>query len=146
MKTIKIKKKSKKISLAKLDDICAVLTQKLIRLKAADEFGYCKCTTCDNRDHYKRMQGGHFIPRGNKATKLMEENIHPQCKGCNGFGMKYGNAEKHYTLYMEDMYGREFVDEMLATVGKPFKFFRPNLEDLQRELNAQIKELEKQFN
>ena len=144
MKKIKVKKKA--LSLAKLANNCAVLLQKLVRLKAADEFGYCKCVTCDKRDHYKRMQGGHFIPRGNAATKLMEENINPQCPGCNGFGMQYGNAEKHYTFYMQEMYGQEFIDEILATVGKPFKFFRPDLEELYQDLKAQIKELEKNFN
>ncbi len=149
MKTIKIKKKLKKkgktLSVAQLADSCAVLIQKLVRLKSADEYGYCQCVTCDNRDHYKKMQGGHFIPRGNSATKIMEENIHVQCAGCNGFGMKYGNAEKHYTLYMIDMYGREFVDEILATKGKPYKFVRSELDELFIELKRKIKRLEDNF-
>ena len=39
-------KKTKPIG--KLVDDCATLTQKLVRLKAADKHGICKCVTCGN--------------------------------------------------------------------------------------------------
>jgi hypothetical protein len=128
-------------SLAKLGDECAVLLQKVVRMKAADHAGYCACVSCGVVKHWKEMQGGHFIARGNKATKLMEENINPQCPGCNGFGMKYGDAEKRYTMWMIDMHGRDFVDEMLATKGQVHKFVRCDLEELKKELQGRISEL-----
>ena len=126
----------------KLTDDAAVLLQKLVRLKAADENGYANCVTCGGNHHWKDLQGGHFIPRGNAATKLLEENIHCQCKGCNGFAMKHGDAAQRYTVYMIDMYGRDFVDELLATKGKPFKWFKPDLIDMIAEFKQQVKELE----
>jgi len=129
-------------AIGKLVDQAATLLQKLVRLKAADDNGYCQCVTCGKFDHWKNMQGGHFIPRGNAATKLVEENINPQCKGCNGFAMKHGDAAHRYTLYMVDMYGRAEVDEMLRTKHKPFKWFRPDVEDMIKELKEQVKELE----
>lgn len=135
------KKKLKPIG--KLTDEAARLMQRLVKIKAADHAGFCTCVTCGKVDYWWNMQGGHYIPRGNDATKLLEENIHPQCSGCNGFGMKYGDAEKHYTLYMIDMYGRDFVEELLATKGKPHKWYRPELEDLIKELKERIKEAEK---
>ena len=129
-------------AIGKLVDQAATLLQKLVRLKAADDNGYCQCVTCGKFDHWKNMQGGHFIPRGNAATKLVEENINPQCKGCNGFAMKHGDAAHRYTLYMVDMYGRAEVDEMLRAKHKPFKWFRPDVEDMIKELKEQVKELE----
>ena len=135
------KKKLKPIG--KLSDECAVMLQKIVRMKAADHNGYCVCVSCGVSKHWKEMQGGHFIPRGNKATKHMEENIHPQCPGCNCYGMKYGDAEKQYTLYMVDTYGRDFVDELLATKGKAHKILRADLEDMKAEFKAMISELEK---
>ena len=133
--------KKKLVPKGKLIDKIAVAMQKLVRVKAADDEGYTNCRTCDAVQHWKELQGGHFIPRGNLATKLMEENIHPQCRGCNGFGMKYGNAEKHYTHYMHDMYGRDFVEDMLATVGKPHKISRPDLDDMLIDVTSQLKDV-----
>ena len=129
-------------SIAKLGDECAVLLQKLVRMKAADYDGSCVCVSCGAVKHWKEMQGGHFIARGNKATKLMEENINPQCPGCNCFGMRYGDAEKQYTVWMIDTHGRDFVDEMIATKGIPHKFVRGDLEELKQELTERISELE----
>ena len=123
-----------------LVDEAAVLLQKLVRLKASDDNGYCRCVTCGAQHHWKDMQGGHYVPRGKTATKLMEENIHPQCRACNGFSMKYGNAEKQYTLYMIDYYGRDFVERMIVDSSKPKKYSRPEIEQIKKELNEQIKE------
>jgi hypothetical protein len=58
--------------------------QKLVRLKAADDNGYCECVTCGKIAKYTEMDGGHYIPKGHSSYwALVEENIHPQCKGCS---------------------------------------------------------------
>ena len=128
--------------IGKLTDEAAVLLQKLVRMKAADDDGYASCVTCGVRKHWKELQGGHWIPRGNSSTKLMEENIHPQCAGCNGFGMKYGDTAHKYTLYMVDMYGRDEVERMIATKGKVHKWNRVDLMELIADFKQQIRELE----
>ena len=135
-------KKKKLKPVGKLKEEASVLLQKLVRLKAADDNGYASCVSCGASKHWKELQGGHFIPRGNSATRLMEENIHPQCQGCNGFGMKYGDAEKQYTLYMIDMYGRDFVDELLEMKGQTHKWARVDLELQIKEFKFRVKELE----
>lgn len=129
-------------SINRLSNDAAELLQKIVRLKAADENGYCKCWSCGTVDHWKNMQGGHYIQRGKIYTRLVEENIHPQCRACNGFGMKFGSAAQQYTLAMVDYYGREFVDELIASKDKIRKHTRTELEDLIKELKSQVKELE----
>jgi len=115
--------------------------QKLVRLKAADENGYCTCVTCGAKDKWTSFDGGHYIPKGHSSYWALDErNIHPQCKGCNGFGMKYGTAANQYTLYMIDMYGRDFIDEMEATKKNPVKYYKRDYEDMIKEWNKQIKE------
>jgi hypothetical protein len=115
--------------------------QKLVRLKHADDNGYCTCVTCGKVDHWKSMDGGHFIPKGNSSYwALVEENIHPQCKGCNGFGMRYGTAAQQYTLYMVDTYGRDFVDEMEAKKGNMVKYYKKDYEEMTKIWNEQIRE------
>lgn len=129
----------KRKTIAQEVESAATLLQKLVRLKAADESGYVKCVTCDKIDHWSQMQGGHFISRGSKKWKLVEENIQPQCPGCNGFKMKYGNGEAIYTTYMIDTYGRALVDEMLSTKMEPKKYTRSEVAELVAEFKAQIK-------
>lgn len=131
------KRKSKTI--AKLVDEAAVLTQKLVRLEAADNEGYATCFTCGVRRHWKELQGGHFIGRKWLATKLMKENIHPQCPCCNG-PLK-GNMIQ-YTLAMIEMYGKEFVEELEILKHDSRKYYRAEVEEIKKDLSAQIKSLE----
>ena len=114
--------------------------QKLVRLKAADDNGYCTCVTCGAIGKWTEFDGGHFIPKGNSSRwALEEENVHPQCKGCNGFGMKYGTATHSYTAWMIDYYGRDFVDHMLATKGDLHKLGKRDYEEMIKDWNEQIK-------
>lgn len=134
----KAKPKRKKLkTLPKLSEQAAELTQKLVRMEASDDNGYCSCVTCGVTRHYKDgMQGGHFISRRYKATKLMKENIHPQCAGCNG-PLK-GNLI-HYTLYMVEMYGKEFIHELERLKAEGKKWNRQELDELITQLNSEIR-------
>lgn len=119
---------------------CLTAIQLLARLKSADDNGYCECVSCGKSFHYKTGDGGHFIPKGNSSFwALEEENIHPQCKGCNGFGMKYGIAAQQYTVHMVDMYGQDFVDNMFATKSNVKKIYKAEYASMLKEFNVQIK-------
>lgn len=128
----------KKKTIAKLVDDLAILMQKYVKLKAADSNGYVQCVTCKTIKHWKEMQGGHFIGRKWTATKLLEENIHPQCPCCNG--PLRGNMIQ-YTLFMQDTYGREFVDELETMKHQTRKYTRAEIEELDREIKDNIKGL-----
>lgn len=131
--------KRKTKSIAKLVEDAAVLMQLLVRVKAADDNGYVSCVTCGATRHYKDgMQGGHFIGRKWLATKLMEENIHPQCSCCNG-PLK-GNTIQ-YTLYMQDTYGREFVEELETLKHKSRKYHRAEVANIIATTRAAINEI-----
>jgi len=131
------KKKTK--SIAKLVEEAADLLQKLVRLKDRDEDGYCQCRTCKQFFHWTEMDGGHFISRKWTATKLLEENIHPQCKRCNGF--LRGNLIE-YTRYMDETYGKEFVDELRILKHQTKKYTRAEVEDIIKDLRQRIREME----
>jgi hypothetical protein len=139
----------KKKTLRALIDDVAKLLQKHVRLKAAvaaDKNGFIECVSCNKWFHWKDMQGGHWIERGKQATKIMEENIHPQCKGCNQYGMRHRtHVREGYSKYMRDMYGDDFCDQMLIDSKKPVKYFRPDLEDWVKCLRKKNKELESQL-
>ncbi|MEE8057192.1 MAG: recombination protein NinG [Pseudomonadales bacterium] len=132
--------KKKLKSIAKVSQQAAELLQLLARLKTADENGYCSCVTCGVTRHYKdRMQGGHFISRVRTATRLLEENIHPQCAYCNG---PLKSNPVAYTLFMIDTYDREFVDELEILKHQTKKWSRFDLECEISVLRERIKEQE----
>lgn len=132
--------KRKPKSIAKLVEEAAVLLQLIVRLKARDENGYVSCVTCGATKLYNDgMQGGHYISRKWLATKLLEENLHPQCSACNGPRRGMPNE---YTLYMIDMYGRDFVDELLVLKHQSKKYYKAEILEIISEFKLRIKELE----
>ena len=133
------KKKSK--SIAKEVDEAATLLQLLVRLKAADDNGYVSCVVCGVTRHYlDGMQGGHFISRGKLATKLMVENVHPECRGCN---MPGGGHEAGWASYMMETYGKEFIEELHQISRGTKKYLRCEVEAIKKDFNEQIREQEK---
>lgn len=130
---------------------CLVAIQKLARMKAANANGYAQCVSCDPNElnswhHWKDMDGGHFIPKGSSSYWALEEqNVHPQCKGCNAFGMKHGSAEAWYTLWMEDYYGKDYVKQMLRDKRKSRKYYAEDYREMLADFKKQIKEHEKRL-
>ena len=106
----KKKPKPKRPSLPTLIDKADKLTSQYIRQKFADFAGNVVCVSCKKVLHWKEAHCAHFIGRGKKLTRWLEENLNPACCGCNAFNKEFHMRE--YTLYMEDMHGRKFVDEL----------------------------------
>lgn len=132
----------KKLSNTALQNKVAEKLQELVRLKYADKDGYITCVTCNKRGYWEKdgMQGGHFIERA--KLRLVEENIHPQCEGCNGFKMKHSVAcVLDYEDYMVDTYGRDFVYQLRIRANQPQKYSMPELRDMLADLKTRIKEL-----
>jgi len=135
-----------KKTISKVVEDCAVDLQKVVRMKAAiaeNIDGYVTCVSCGAKKHWKKLDAGHYFSRGDKSVKLMEENIHPQCKGCN-IKMSHGDTKvvTAYRRHMVDMYGEDFLDHLEALAWTPTKFNREEIEALAKTLKAQIKEYE----
>lgn len=120
--------------------------QLLARIAAADDNGYAQCVSCGVVNHYKDMDGGHFLPKGKSSYWALEvENVHPQCKGCNIYGMKYGSAAQNYTVWMQEYYGKDFVDEMLRDQRKIRKISAAEYKEMTAEWNALIRNHERRI-
>lgn len=129
-------------TVAKLKQEAATLLQKLVRMKYADDNGICECVTCGKVDHYKYMDGGHFVSRSHNATLLVEENIHPQCKSCNNH--KKGNIDS-YSVFMIDTYGLDAMKELVASKHQPRKFTDSELLEMISDYKRRIKEQEQRL-
>ena len=78
------KKPSRKTLVNKADKVFS----EYIRRRYADDNGVTECFTCGKKDHWKKLQCGHFQSRKHYATRWNEENCQVQCAGCNVF--RYG--------------------------------------------------------
>ena len=106
------KSKQKRQKISTLVDKADKLASQYIRQKYADHAGYVTCISCDTVLHWKDAHCAHFIERGKKLTRWLEENLHPACPSCNVYRKEYHMRE--YTIKMIDLHGREFVDELMA--------------------------------
>ena len=75
-----MKKPTRKSLVIKLD---TVFSQYIRRKDAIDEIA--TCVTCNKKDHYKKLQCGHFMSRRHYSTRWDENNVAPQCKYCNRY-------------------------------------------------------------
>lgn len=112
---------------------------KYVRKKAADENGYAMCVTCYEKKPWQDLHAGHFVPKGRGlSVYFVEKNIHPQCAACNTYK---GGMLIEYTRYMQNRYGTEFVDELLA-LAKTKKHMRlADYEAIENEYRQKFQEL-----
>ena len=145
----KKRSRAKKPSIISLRKKAYRLAQKLARLSQTDKIGYGRCVSCNKRLHWKKADGGHFIPKKKSAYWALDsKNIHFQCKGCNGFGMRSGIAAQEYTLWMIEEYGLTEVQKMLKSAGRDAPFMRRRvwlerfIADTNRAIAAELERLD----
>lgn len=133
--------KKKRDSLASLIRKADIVTSQYIRQKYADSTGVVKCVTCDTKLHWSQSHCAHFMERANKATRWLEENLHPACPSCNVFRKEYHKRE--YTLFIIDMYGREKIDEFKSLARRVLSSSQVRFlaEEAIKYYSAQLKEL-----
>jgi hypothetical protein len=74
---------TRKQIIKKLD---SVFSEYIRRRNAVDDIA--ECFTCGKKDHWKKLQCGHFQSRKHYSTRFDEINCQTQCAGCNVF--RYG--------------------------------------------------------
>lgn len=60
--------------------------QMMRRMECADKDGIAECISCGRKHHYKQMDGGHFISKGQGGhfgVRYDPNNVWAQCKYCN---------------------------------------------------------------
>ena len=107
--------------------------------------GMVKCVTCETRLHWKQMHCGHYqhgLTEGKDRDGkpfVWEENLWPQCSGCNTFN---GGRLDLYTLHMIDTYGRDFVERLQGERYKPVKMSIDDWHELEIEYTDKLGDLD----
>jgi hypothetical protein len=109
---------------------------KFIRLRDADENGYCKCFTCGLVRKWSQMDAGHGIPRQHWGTRYSEINVQVQCKKCNGFnqGMQAAFKDNINKKYTADTWDRLEVASRKAKRLSQFE-----VDEMEKYYSARIK-------
>lgn len=125
------KKPTRKKLVTKLDTIFS----KYIRLFNADHRGHCICVTCGKEFHWKKIQAGHFQSRKHYSTRWSEDNVHPQCVGCN---MYRAGEQYKYSLFL----GSELSEQLYKQSRQLVKFTDIELMEMIEKYSALVKKLE----
>jgi hypothetical protein len=112
------KKPTRSKVVKKLD---AVFSQ-YIRLSNADKNGICTCVTCGKKYHWKQIQAGHFMSRKHYSTRWLEDNVKPQCYGCNV--MQQGQQYR-FSKYL----GNNLSEQLYSKSKEVVKFTTDELQD-----------------
>ena len=126
---------AKKLTRSKLVKKLDAIFSQYIRLKNSVD-GYATCFTCGKKDHWKKLQCGHFQSRKNYSTrfgtlddddKITELNCQVQCAGCNVF--RYGE-QYLFAKYLDDTYYNGLSEELYIKSKKIVKLDNFDLEML----------------
>jgi hypothetical protein len=105
---------------------------KYIRLKdAIDEVA--ECVTCGKKDHWKKLQNGHFMSRRHYSTRWEENNVGVQCYGCN---ITNQGQQFLFAKYL----GLEVAEQMVIKSKQTVKLSDDDLKDM---IDYYKKELDK---
>ncbi len=113
-----MKKPSRKTLVKNLD---IIFSQYIRRKDAIDDIA--TCVTCGKKDHYKKLQCGHFMSRSNYSTRWNENNVGVQCYGCN---ISRSGEQYKFSQYL----GNKLSEEMLIKSKQTVKFADVDLIEL----------------
>ena len=123
------KKPTRKTLITKLDN---VFSEYIRRRYAKNEIA--TCVTCGKKDHWKKLQAGHFMSRKHYATRWDEDNVEVQCSACNVF--RYGE-QYLFAKYL----GTEKADMLLTKSREAVKFPDWEIQEMIELYKNKIKDL-----
>jgi len=118
--------------------------QKLVRLRAMDDNGYCQCVSCGRSYHWTAMNGGHYVGRSNYRTIIdfgdgLIPNCWPQCVRCNDH---FSGNHVPYREFLVAAFGTEKVEELeAAKLPENHIWDKRKLAELKVSFLDEIKEL-----
>jgi 4-hydroxy-3-methylbut-2-en-1-yl diphosphate synthase IspG/GcpE len=108
---------------------------KYIRLRYAKN-EIAECVTCGKKQHWKKLQAGHFMSRTHYSTRWDEDNVQVQCVGCNVY---HSGEQYKYSLYL----GNKLSEELYLKSKQIVKFADVELIDMIDYYKQQVNILHK---
>lgn len=99
----------------------SVFSQYIRRKDAINDIA--KCVTCGKKDHWKKLQCGHFQSRRHYSTRWDIDNVAVQCYGCN---ITNQGQQFLFAKYL----GLHKAEEMVLKSKQVVKFTDNDLQDM----------------
>ena len=114
----------------------------LVRLKGADDDGWCECVSCPFMEHWKNFDCGHFVDRDNLPTRWDLDNCRPQCQECNRFktGRRY-----QFGMALNRELGPGTAERLIEKGNGPSQHIKDNAQELLEDIRAKLKIERKRF-
>lgn len=103
--------------------------------------GDCVCVTCGALKRWNGggMHTGHFVSSRRFSILFEEDNVAPQCNGCNTYR---SGMPTQYRLWMEAVRGQEVIERLEGLKLTTRKFTREELVDMRIAFKLRLKEAE----
>ncbi len=124
---------TRKQIIKKLD---SVFSEYIRRRNSVDDIS--ECFTCGKKDHWKKLQCGHFQSRKHYSTRFDEINCQTQCAGCNVF--RYGE-QFIFGKNLNKKYGKNTAEKLLQKSRKTVKFANVDLIEMIDQYKNMIQQL-----
>ena len=124
-----------------IDDKLWKIFSEYIRLRDADENGYCTCCTSGELIFWKDCDAGHFISRRHLATKFDEKNVHSQRRFDNRFAA--GN-QFAYSKFIDKKYGKGTADLLELKSRQRHKIGKFEIDQLTKYYKEKVQEFKKE--
>lgn len=112
-----------------------------VRLRACDTHGSVSCVTCGGRGHYSAFDCGHFMPRGNQATRFDDRNTAVQCRICNR--SNEGESGK-FAAYIDRLYGEGTSNTLRILARQVCKRATWEVKEMARSFRSEVASLKKE--
>jgi len=128
-----MKKLTRSKLIKKLDKVFSLY----IRLRYAKN-EIAQCFTCGKKDHYKRLQCGHFQSRKHYSTRWDEINCQVQCPKCNVFN--YGESYV-FGKNLDMEFGEGCAESLYLKAKQTVKYSTDDINELITKYTLLIKDL-----
>ena len=125
---------AKKLTRSKLvKKLDAVFSQYIRQSNSVNEIA--TCFTCGKKDHYKKLQNGHFQSRRHYSTRWDETNCQVQCAGCNVF--RFGE-QFIFSQNLDNKFGEGTARRLHIKAQQTIKFADFELEEMINHYNGLV--------
>lgn len=122
------------MNIKKLDTVFSTY----IRMKNADQNGYCKCVSCGKMQKWVDVDAGHYVNRKFLSVRWNEINVQPQCRACNRFSE--GNIPE-FGIALQEKYGEDIIKKLLVLKNQSTRFTQFEINIMTDHYKKKIKEL-----
>lgn len=122
------------------DDKLWKVFSEYIRLRDANDEGYCFCITSGRPVHWKLCDAGHFISRRHQATKFDEQNVNAQSRFSNRFN---AGEQFAYAKAIDKKYGPGTADKILVRSRMTCRRDQFEIDVMTKYYSQLVKELRK---